>query len=211
MKEQQAVLDFFAQTENLALGLAVAEQMDVVREQMNTRFWQALHQRLNRLIHDHTLPWKIAATEDRNAADSLVGFHFSLRTEQALYLRPMMEQQQLGGNWRIYFGLMWSTSPSPEQLALPAVIALKQSLQQAGFKSNENYLAWQWTTLHPRRQDFLLRYSQQPEQLLADAETIFKTLVIAQQDAIEQANASLKTTPRSLTISLSKLRSKRSD
>ena len=114
----------------------------------------------------------------------------------------MMEQQYLGGEWRIYFGLMWSAAPSPDQLGIAAVNSLKASLQNAGFKNNENFLAWQWTAFHPRRKDFLLRYSQQPEKLLGDIEAIFKTLLIDHRVAIEQANAALKTAPRSLTASL---------
>ena len=206
MKEQQAVLDFFSKTENLPLGLAVAEQMDTLREQMNTRFWQALQQRLDALINEHALPWQVTATEDRNAADSLVGLYCSLRTGQEMYLRPMMEQQYLGGNWRIYFGLMWSAAPSTDLLALPAVIALKESLQQAGFKNNESHLAWQWTRLHPRRKDFLLRYAQQPETLLDDAQAFLQTLLLEHRDAIAAANAALQTAPRSLAGSLNQLR-----
>ena len=181
---------------------------------MNTQLWQELQLRLGQLIDQHALPWQVAATEERNAPQhisagtqvSLVGLHCILRPEQALYLRPMMEQQNLGSVWRIYFGLMWSSTPAPAQLTLPAVIALKKTLEHAGFKSNENYLAWQWTALHPRRQDFLLRYAQQPEKTLADTEAIFNTLLITHQAAIEQANAALKTAPSSLAASLNQLR-----
>lgn len=208
MNEERAVLDFFAQTENLPLGLSVAEQIDRIREQLNTRFWQDLQQRFATLIDQHALPWQIAATEDRDAADSLVGLYFPLRTEQALYLRPMLEQQYLGGAWRIYFGLMWSASASPDQLALPAVSALKQSLQEVGFKNNENFLAWQWTTLHPRRRDFLMSYSQHPEKLLGDLEALLKILLIDHRAMIEQANVALQAAPRSMAISLDQLRSK---
>lgn len=211
MKEQQAVLDFFAQAENLPLGLAVAEQMDALREQMNTRFWQALQQRLCTLINDHNLPWQIAATEDRNTAGCLVGLSCTLRPEQELYLRPMMEQQYLGGHWRIYFGLMWSTVPSPDHLALPAVITLHESFRQAGFKSNESHLAWQWTTMHPRRKDFLLRYAQQPEMILNDAQAFMQSLLTERHDLLAAANAALRIAPRSTAISLTRLRSKHND
>ncbi len=211
MNEEQAVLDFFAQTENLPLGLAVAEQMDTLREQMNNRLWQELLPRLQALINDHELAWRVQPTEDKNAPDSLVGLHCTTSTEQPLYLRPMMEQQYLGGVWRIYFGLMWGAAPSPDQLGLPAVSSLKESLQTAGFKSNENFIAWQWTAFHPRRKDFLLRYSLQPEKLLGDMEAIFKTLLLEHRVSIEQANAALKTAPRSMTVSLDQLRSKRVD
>lgn len=215
MKEQQAVLDFFSQAENLPLGLAVAEQMDRLREQMNTRFWRALQQRLDTMTNEHALPWQVTATEDRNAADSLVGLYFTLRSGQEqgqeLYLRPMMEQQNLGGDLRIYYGLMWSAPPSPEQLALPAVRTLKESLLQAGFKNNESYLAWQWTKLHPRRKDFLLRYAQQPETLLNDAQAFLQTLLLEQRDSIAAANAALQVAPRSRAISLTRLHSKRNN
>lgn len=214
MKEQQAVLDFFAQPENLPLGLAVAEQMDTLRERMNTSFWQALQQRLETLINEHALPWQVATTEERNTAEhsliSLVGLHCNLRPEQALYLRPMMEQQNLGGCWRIYFGLMWSAIPSPDLLALPAVLALKESLQR-GYKNNENYLAWQWTKLHPRRQDFLLRYAHQPETLLNDAQVFLQTLLLEQRDSIAAANTALRNAPKSVAISLTRLRSKHNE
>ena len=206
MNEEQSVLYFFAQTENLPLGLSVAEQMDRLREQMNTRLWQELRQRLNVLLKAHELAWHVELTEDKNAADSLVGLHCTISAEQPLYLRPMMEQQYLGGVWRIYYGLMWSDSPSPDQLGLPAVSSLKASLQKAGFKSNENFLAWQWTELHPRRKDFLLRYAQRPEKLLDDIESIFRTLLIEHRLSIEQANAALKSTQSRLAVSLNLLR-----
>jgi hypothetical protein len=208
MNEEQAVLDFFAQTENLPLGLAVAEQMDKLRGQMNNRVWLELLPRLDALIKEHELAWHAEPTEDKNAPDSLVGLHCALHTEQPLYLRPMMEQQYLGNVWRIYFGLMWSAAPSPDQLGLPAVISLKASLQNAGFKNNESFLAWQWTAFHPRRKDFLLRYSLQPEKLLGDMEAILKTLLVDYGTVITQANAALQTAPRSMTVSLKQLRSK---
>lgn len=211
MNEEQAVLDFFARQENLPLGLSVAEQMDRIREQMNSRYWRESLRRLNALIAEHALPWQAAITEDKNAPDSLVGLHCTLHEAQPLYLRPMMEQQYLGGVWRIYFGLMWSTAPATEQLALPAVSALKQALQDAGFKHNENFLAWQWTALHPRRQDFLLRFAQQPETLLNETSAILEKLLVEHRALIEQANAALQTAPRSMAISLDQLRIKRSD
>lgn len=206
MNEEQAVLDFFARVENLPLGLAVAEQMDELRERINSRFWRELLPHLNALINENGLAWQAELTEDKNAAGSLVGLHCITSTEQSLYLRPMLEQQYLGGVWRIYFGLMWSAAPSPDQLGLPAVISLKTSLQKAGFKNNENFLAWQWTAFHPRRKDFLLRYSLQPEKILGEMEAIFKTLLIEHHTSIEQANAALQNAPRGLASSLNQLR-----
>lgn len=211
MNEEQSVLNFFAQEENLPLGLSVAEQMDQIREQMNTRFWQESLRHLDALLHEHKLEWQAQPTEDKNAPDSLVGIHCTRSTVQPLYLRPMMEQQYLGGVWRIYFGLMWSAAPSPGQLALPAVAALKQALQDAGFKNNENFMAWQWTALHPRRKDFLLRFSQRPATLLNDATAHLQKLLVEHRALIEQANAALQTAPRSMAISLDQLRSKRGD
>ena len=206
MNEEQEVLKFFAQTENLSLGLSVAEQMDKLREQMNNRLWLELLPRLNALIKEHGLAWHIEPTEDRNAPDCLVGLHCNTTMEQPLYLRPMLEQQYLGGEWRIYFGLMWSAAPSPDQLGITAVKSLKVSLQNAGFKNNDNFLAWQWTAFHPRRKDFLLRYSQQPEKLLDDVEIIIRSLLIDYREAIESANAALKIAPLSLASSLVRLR-----
>jgi hypothetical protein len=206
MNEEQAVLEFFAKPENLPLGLSVAEQMDQLREQMNNHFWKDLMSRINRLMKAHKLTWNFEFTEDKNATDILVGLHCITAPGQTLYLSPMLEQQYLGGLWRIYFGLRWSAPPSPAQLGLPAVNDLKESLQKAGFKSNENFLAWQWTTFYPRSMDFLLRYAQQPEKLLEDIEDIFKLLLIEHGESIEQANLALKSAPHSLTAALNQLR-----
>jgi hypothetical protein len=206
MNEEQAVLDFFAQTENLPLGLSVAEQMDLLREQMNSRLWREILARLEALIIKQGLTWRVEPTGDKNAPDSLIGLYCTIGTEQPLYLLPMMEQQYLGGTWRIYFGLMWSNAPAPDQLGMPGVISLKAALQRAGFKSNENFLAWQWTNFHPRSKDFLLRYSRQPEKLLDDIEAIFNTLLVAQRVPIEQANTALNNAPRGLAISLNQMR-----
>jgi len=83
---------------------------------------------------------------------------------------------------------------------------LKAALQNAGFKSNENFLAWQWTMLYPRRRDFLIRFAQQPEKLLDEAEAIVKTLLIERRELVEQANAALQAAPRSIAVALNQLR-----
>lgn len=209
MNEEQAVLEFFAKPENLSLGLSVSEQMDAIREQMNSRFWNELQLRLGAALQD--TEWQTQVTEDRNAAEMLVGVQCKLRESQSLCLFPMLEQQYLGGTLRIFFGLMWQATPTPEQLALPAIARLKQQLTDAGFKNNENFLAWQWTNFHPRSSSFLLRYAQQPEKLLDEVESIFNTLLTDQRSLIASANAALKEVPRSMTISLDQLRRKRED
>jgi hypothetical protein len=207
MNEEQAILDFFSQPENLPLALSAAEQMDELRKQMNNHLWRELQSRLNALIKEQGLAWRVELTEDRNAPDSLVGLHCTLLTEQQLFLRPMMEQQYLGGDWRICFGLVWSAVPAPDQLRLTHVSRLKSSLQKSGFKNNENFLAWQWTVFHPRRKDFLLSYSRQPEKLLDDVVAIFGKLLVNHRELIEQANEALKTARFcSLSASLDRLR-----
>jgi len=209
MQEEQAVLDFFAQPENLPLALSVAEQTDRLRAQINNRFWVELTERTLAFIRQHQLPWQIAVTEDRNTKDSLVGFHCALDSDQTLYLRPMMEQQNLGKGLQIYFGLMWSTAPTPENLALPAVDKLGATLKASGYKGNESFMAWQWTTFHPRSKSFVLRYTQQPEKLLDEIQTSLGKLLLDHREQIELANTALRSTPRTMTISLDKLRSKR--
>ncbi|MEQ1525319.1 MAG: hypothetical protein ABL911_01050 [Gallionella sp.] len=206
MNEEQAVLDFFAQAENLPLALAVAEQVDQQREQLNNNFWRGLQQSLNTLCATHPLPWQIEITEDKNAPDNLVGLHGRLQSAQPLYLRPMIEQQNLGGKLRIYFGLMWSATHSPEQLTLPEIIELKASLQKANFKTNESFLGWQWTTFHPRRKDFLLRYAKQPEILHEEILKTLQPLLIDLNQDITRANAALQHAPHGLSASLSQLR-----
>jgi hypothetical protein len=211
MNEEQAVLDFFAKEENLSLGLSVAEQIDEIRVQMNSRFWHDLQRRVNTLFTEHAPEWIADTTEDRNASEVLVGLQCKLREPKTFSLFPMLEQQYLGGTWRIFFGLMWQSALTSEQLALPAVAKLKQLMIDNGFKQNENFIAWQWTNFHPRRSDFLLRYSRQTEKLLDDVEAIFKPFVLENRALIASANAALQDAPRSMTISLDQLRRKRTD
>lgn len=209
MKEEQAVLDFFAQTENLPLALSVAEQTDRIRERINSDFWRDLTQRIAELIAQHRLGWQIATTEDRNSPDSLVGFHCAADTDQTVYVRPMMEQQNLGKGMQIYYGLMWSGKPTPDHLAMPAVVALRDSLKRDGYQQNDNFLAWRWTQLYPRSKSFLLRYTGQPQAVLEEIEHTLKKLLLAHHDLILAANQSLRAAPRTQSISLDQLRSKR--
>ncbi len=209
MKEEQAVLDFFAQPENLPLALSVAEQTDQIREQLNTRFWYELMERVGKHMIAHDLAWRIATTEDKNAEGSLVGFNCLLNTDQPLYIRPMMEQQNLGKGLQIYFGLMWSGTPTPDHLSLPAVSELRESLNAAGFKSNESFLAWQWLPIHPRSRAFLLRFNSSPELVFAEIVAILDKVLLNHRLQIDQANLALRAAPRSMKISLDQLRTKR--
>lgn len=204
MNEEKTVLEFFARTDNLPLALSVASQMDVIREQMNSRFWHELQKKLDTLFYEHAPEWQTQVTEDRNTADMLVGLQGKLREPQALCLFPMMEQQYIGGTWRIFYGLMWQGTPTMEHL--PAASQLKKVLGDAGFKNNENFLAWQWTDFYPRSRDFLLRFALQPEQLISELESLFRRLSLDQRALINQANAALKGAPPSKAISLDQLR-----
>lgn len=206
MNEEQAVLDFFSKQENLPLGLSVAEQMDEIRARMNTLFWQEVITRIETAIRMNSLPWHVAATEDRNSTDGLAGMHCNLTSEQSVFLRPMIEQQYAAGTPRIYLGLMWSGTPSATQLSLPEVKLLQTKLQNAGFKTNENFLGWQWTMLYPRRRDFLMRFAQAPNELLLEIERIFNTLVLDHGELIACANTALRNGANDLSASILSLR-----
>lgn len=209
MNEEQAVLDFFSEAENLPLGLSVAKLMDEVRVRMNNQFWQQLLPLIESSHPQTRAEWVISTTEDRNTHSELLGLHFNLTSNQEIYLRPMIEQQLMGGVWRIYFGLIWSSTPSPAHLNLPEVCLLKTALEKAGLKRNENFLGWQWTKLYPRRQDFLLRLSNDPQTLLEEAAKPLHSLLADFGAALTETNAALRTAPHSMAISLDQLRSRK--
>ena len=145
MNEEHSVLHFFAQEENLPLALVAAEHLDGIRQQHNNRFWEALREHLDTLLAKSGLPWRSEFTEDRNAENCLVGLHLEPLAEQRTFLRPFMEQQLIGGNYRIYYGLMWNAAPEPAQRNLPAVETLQSLLSKSGFKQSDSFLAWQWS------------------------------------------------------------------
>lgn len=206
MNDEQIVLDFFAQKENLPLALIAAEHLDGVRLRLNNEFWQALQERLSTLLTQDMLPWECTPTEDRNSENCIVGLHLQPKMEQALFLRPFMEQQLIGGEYRIYYGLMWSATPAPGKAQLAQVMALREALQGDGFKDNENFLAWSWTSWYPRRRDFLLRFSHDRDELLEEAAQRLQHLVAAHGNRLNTANAALRETPPDFTISLDSLR-----
>lgn len=209
MNEEQAVLDFFAKPENLPLGLSVAKLMDEIRQRLNSDLWIALKARISTQAQFQT--WHTELIEDRNAAEIIVGLQCHPQQEQPIYLFPVMEQQLLGDQWRIFLGLMWLTAPTSEQLALPAVTRLKSSLTQAGYTGNERFLGWQWTRHYPRRNDFLLRCSEDKKAVLDEVDASFNALLAERTLLIKEANDALGSIPRSMTISLDQLRKKRAD
>ena len=208
MNEENSVLNFFDQEENLSLALITAEHLDGIRLQNNNRFWKTLREQLDAFIAQHALQWQSEFTEDRNTEDCLVGLHLDPLVEQRSFLRPFMEQQLLGESYRIYFGLMWNAAPEPAQKSLPAVAALQSDLSNAGFKQSENFLAWQWSRWYPRRKDFLLRFAGQRDELLLDAMQPWRALLEEYGESLRAANLALNEVPRSAIVSLDKLRSK---
>ena len=211
MNEEHAVLDFFSQEENLPLALVAAEHLDGIRLHHNNRFWKTLRERLDALIAQNALPWCSELTEDRNSEDCLVGLRLEPLFNQRTFLRPFMEQQLLGESYRIYYGLMWNAAPEPAQKNLPAVEALRSHLAAAGFKHSDSFLAWQWSPWHPRRKDFLLRFSKQHDELLKDAMRPWHALLEGYGELLRLANHALNEVPRSATISLDQLRGKSAD
>jgi hypothetical protein len=204
--EEQAVLDFFAQEENLPLALSVAELVDGIRQRLNNAFWRGLHERIATLLEAHRLPWALEITEDRNTPGYIVGLHLQPLSDQALFLRLMMEQQYMGENLRIYYGVMWNTAPALEKARLAEVMTLHDALQDEGLKSNESFLAWNWTPYHPRRKDFLQRYSTAADALLDEVCGLLSYLLLDHGDALNAANRALSEVPRSMTVSLDRLR-----
>ncbi|CAH1199433.1 conserved hypothetical protein [Candidatus Nitrotoga sp. BS] len=205
MNEEQAVLNFFAQKENLPLALSVANQVDGTRRKLNHDFWLALSER----IVAYAPGWRASTTEDRNATECLVGLYLQPEAEQKLYLCPLLEQQYLGDTLRIYYGLMWSATPTLEQKQLSAINTLRHTFQEAGFKSNDRFLAWQWTSYYPRDMDFLLRFSTAADSLLNEAASLIQNLLMTHREALHLANTTLRQSSRNAAISaisLDKLR-----
>lgn len=202
MNEEEAVLEFFAQPENLPLALTVAEQVDATRQKLNHEFWVAL----SKWLIDEALPdWFVITTENRNKADNepetLVGVYLQPKGNPAIHIRPMMEQQYMGENVRVYFGLMWSDAPSPKQKLLPEIVTLQRELTQDGFKNSDSFLAWQWTTFYPRSMDFLLRFTGSEDsrkELLEIVVGKITTLLARHGEAILAANAALQPVSRTL-------------
>ena len=126
--------------------------------------------------------------------------------EQTLFLRPMLEQQAMGETLRIYYGLAWSTTPTPENTRLAPVTQLRETLHDEGFKNNEHFLAWGWTPHRPRRKDFLLRLSTEKDVLLDEVTDLISHLLVDHGAALDAANAALREVPRSAAVSLDKLR-----
>lgn len=208
MNEEQAVLDFFAQEENLPLALIAAEHFDAIRQRLNNEFWQLLRERLDAFLALHSLPWVSKLAEDRNTDDCLVGLYLQPLTEPRMFLRPFMEQQFIGDGYRIYHGLMWGISPDAVQKTMPAVEALRDTLQQAGFKQGDNFFAWQWLPWHPRRRDFLLNFTAHREDLLDEVMQPWQNLLLTRGKQLHLANLALGNLTASTTVSLDQLRSK---
>jgi len=136
----------------------------------------------------------------------VVGLHLQPLSDQALFLRLMMEQQYMGENLRIYYGVMWNTAPTPDKTQLAQVKSLQEVLQSEGLKNNESFLAWNWTPYHPRRRDFLQRYTDDAVALLDEVGELLRHLLLKHGTALDAANAALRDTPRSVTVSLDQLR-----
>jgi len=118
----------------------------------------------------------------------------------------MMEQQINQGELQIYFGLIWSSTPTVDKLNLPEIATLRQALKHDGYRDNEGFLAWRWTNFYPRRKDFLLRFNSQREDLLSGATKIFSELLDRHADLLLAANRALANAPTTNTISLDQLR-----
>jgi hypothetical protein len=204
MNEEQAVLDFFSQQENLPLTLAVADQTDNLRRNMNNEFWSKLAEYAERIAPE----WLVQITEDQNIDDCLVGLHLRPRQEQPICLYPMLEQQVIGETPRIYCGLIWSNTPGPHHLEAPEIKALCDILENDGFKNNDKFLAWQWTSFFPRSKNFLLRFSSNQEKLLDEAIGLLQHFVITRGQMLNTANAALASVAPSAVISLDNLRNK---
>lgn len=206
MNEEQAVLDFFSREENIELALTLADHIDGIRQQLNNQFWLALQPHLNALLTQNKLPWQSEITEDRNNEKCLVGLHVQPLAEHRVFLRPFMEQQLMGDGYRIYYGLMWNTTAEPAQKNLPEVEALRVRLEKSGYKQSDSFIAWQWSQWHPRRKDFLMRFTKQQDELMQVAMQPWHTLLAENIELLNAANLALNNVPRSAAVSLDSLR-----
>lgn len=208
MNEEQAVLDFFSQDENLSLALIAADCLDAIRLRLNNELWESLQERLDVFLTLHSLPWTTQLTEDRTADDCLVGIYLQPLTAPNLFLRPFMEQQFIGDSYRIYHGLMWSDTPSSNQKNLPGVASLHNNLLQAGFKESDNFFAWQWLPWYPRRRNFLLNFTSHREKVLGEVVQPWHYLLLTFGEQLHLANLALGGATNGVGISLDMLRSK---
>lgn len=208
MNETEAVLNFFSQPENLPLALDVGALVERIQNDMNNRFWQRLTEALS---GSHT-EWEAQLTQDQRVGNRTVGLTLSRRNAAYPFvLKPFMEQQDSSAGQRIYYGLIWSSAQETRQQSAPGVAALKKHLQEAGFGSNEQFLAWRWTLLYPRDRDFLLHFSANPEAAVAEPVKMLNELLAICGDAITTINRDLAQPGVIVTIPLSQLRRKNPD
>lgn len=209
MNEEQQVLAFFSDKENLPLALIAAEHLDGLRRDLNNEFWRVMSEKLDELASTHSLPWKARLTEDRNTDDCLVGVHLEPTDSDApLFLRPFMEQQFTGDDYRVYYGLIWSTTPDEGQKALPALTDLATRMEAAGFKPGDNFFGWQWLPWHPRRRDFLMKFGVKREAFLDEMMQPWEPLLLSWGEQLQLANRALSEASAnpSVSVSLDQLR-----
>jgi hypothetical protein len=188
--------------------LIAAEHLDDIRLKHNNRFWELLQEHLNALLTKKLLPWRIEITEDRNSAGTLVGLHLNPNVDQRSFLRPFMEQQLMGKDYRIYYGIMWNATPESAHLKLPGVENLRERMSKVGFKDSDSFLAWQWSSWYPRKKEFLIRLLNYREELMQEAMLTWEALLDEFGEDLRLANIALNETPRSAAISLDQLHNK---
>jgi hypothetical protein len=161
--------------------------MDLIRSRMNSDFWLLLKEKLDISFLQRAPEWQIKAIEDRTGIP--VGLQCLPKEHQDCCLTPMLEQQCMNGDWRIFSGLMWQG----EAQMTTSVGALKQAF--ADCRSNANFLAWRWMNFHPRKRSFLLKLAEKPDQLLNEIASVFMEISLDKRELIDQANAELKSKP----------------
>ena len=84
MNEEQAVLDFFSQEENLPLALIAAEHLDAIRLRLNNRFLERPARTAGRTGWHKSIAVEHPITEDRNNEECLVGLQLQPQDDQPL-------------------------------------------------------------------------------------------------------------------------------
>lgn len=192
------IVEFLARKENLHYVFQVEENVETVRDKLQSDFWSQIKQGLDKKLANpiRKEKWLVKQRSDKTYTEDHGGIFLYPSTSKpvSLYLTLHIFQENYRGNLRIYLAPMWNrekVSTRPESIS--EIGPLAKDLEKQGFveRSRDQPAGFIWTDWYPRKNDFLIRISENLEAVATEVITFVWEYFDRNRHAMEQANKAL--------------------
>jgi len=188
---ENAICDFLARKENLAMALEISDHIDAVMQRLGNSFWEGVRANLQRRLEDRALHDRWQQELHKKEDGTLLGTVLcpKMAKDSTNVFRYQFAEEEGRSRYHLYQGIR--LPPAVPQVAEKAVADLRQSLLEEGYRKTKGWMGWKYIRDFASVNEFVLAIAEKGDAFASGTAETFWDFFDATRAQVEKMNASL--------------------